>query len=95
MDPYKNAAGDDPSRGDGPAWMFRGDCFFASSMPRAMRILATRIGRCRQHRSLGVAALEAAAGSVIDRDPDCSPSASRLVDRLTLARELALLESRP
>lgn len=57
-------------------------------------LLARRIGQCRQQRALGVAALEASASRLIDRYPNCSRHASRLVDRLTHARDLAIWEGR-
>jgi len=56
--------------------------------------LAHRIGHLRQHRALGCAGLEAAAGRVIDRYPACPRPASLLVDRLTHARDFALWEGR-
>jgi hypothetical protein len=57
-------------------------------------LLTQRIGHLRQPRALGVSGLEAAIARIIDRNPACSHQASRLVDRLTLARDLALLEGR-
>ena len=56
--------------------------------------LAHRIGHLRQHRALGCAGLEAAAGRLIDRHPACPRPASLLVDLLTHARDLALCEGR-
>lgn len=58
------------------------------------RLLAQRIGQLRQHRALGLAELEAAAGRLIDRNPTCPRHASRLADRLTIARDLAVWEGR-
>ena len=58
-------------------------------------LLTQRIGHIRQQRALGVLALEAAAGRLIDRYPSCPCHASRLVDRLTHARDLAICEGRP
>jgi hypothetical protein len=58
------------------------------------RHLAQRIGTIRQHRALGTAALEVAAGRLIDRNPACPRRASLLADRLTLARDLAIWEGR-
>jgi len=58
------------------------------------RLLAERIGCIRQPRTLGVCALEAAAGRLIDRYPHCPHHASLLVDRVTYARDLALWEGR-
>ena len=58
------------------------------------RLLAQRIGSIRHHRALGVAALEAAAGRLIERHPHCPRHASVLVDRLTVARDLAIWEGR-
>lgn len=57
-------------------------------------LLAQRIGHLRQHRALGCAGLEAAAGRLIDRYPSCPRPTSLLVDRLTHARDLALWEGR-
>lgn len=57
-------------------------------------LLAQRIGQLRQKRALGRAALEAAAGGLIDRYPNCPRPVSLLVDRLTHARDLALWEGR-
>lgn len=59
------------------------------------QLLAQRIGHLRQQRVLGCAGLEAAAGRVIQRHPHCPRNASRLVDRLTVHRDLAVLEGRP
>jgi hypothetical protein len=58
-------------------------------------LLVHRIGHLRERRSLGVAGLEAAAGRLIERYPRCPRHASRLADRLTIARDLAVLEGRP
>jgi len=58
------------------------------------RLLAQRIGHIRQPRALGVFALEAAAGRLIDCYPHCPHHASRLVDWVTHARDLALWEGR-
>ncbi len=58
------------------------------------RLLALRIGGLRQHRALGTAGLEAAAGRLIDRYPACPLHASRLVDRITSAHDLAVWEGR-
>jgi hypothetical protein len=58
------------------------------------RHLAQRIGTIRQHRALGTAALEAAAGRLIDRNHACPRPASLLADRLTQARDLAIWEGR-
>jgi hypothetical protein len=59
------------------------------------QLLAHRIGQLRAPRALGVAGLQAAAGRIIDAHPDCSRRASRLVDRITVAMDLARLEGRP
>ena len=58
------------------------------------RLLAQRIGHIRQPRTLGVFAIEAAAGRLIDRYPHCPHHASLLADRLTHARDLAIWEGR-
>ena len=58
------------------------------------RVLAQRVGHLRQQRALGVASLEAATGRLIDRHPTCPRRVSLLVDRLTVARDLALWEGR-
>jgi hypothetical protein len=58
------------------------------------RILAQRIGALRESRSLGNVALQAAAGRLIDHYPNCPRHASLLVDRLTIARDLAVVEGR-
>ncbi len=58
------------------------------------KLLAQRIGHLRQQRALGCAGLEAAAGRLIDRHPTCPRRVSLLVDRLTVARDLALWEGR-
>ncbi len=58
------------------------------------RLLAERIGSIRQPRALGVFALEAAAGRLIDRYPHCPRHASLLVDKVTHARDLAMWEGR-
>jgi hypothetical protein len=58
------------------------------------RLLAERIGCIRQPRALGACALEAAAGRLIDRYPHCPHHASRLVDWVTHARDLAIWEGR-
>lgn len=59
-----------------------------------LELLAQRIGYLRQQRALGCAGLEAAAGRLIERYPYCPRHASLLVDRLTRARDLAVLEGR-
>lgn len=59
------------------------------------QLLARRIGQLRAPRALGVAGLQAAAGRIIDAYPDCSRRASRLVDRITVAMDLAQMEGRP
>ena len=58
------------------------------------KVLAQRVGHLRQQRALGVASLEAAAGRLIDRHPTCPRRVSSLMDRLTVARDLALWEGR-
>jgi hypothetical protein len=58
------------------------------------RLLAERIGHLRLPRALGAEALEAAAGRIIERSPHCPRQASRLVDRITHARDLAIWEGR-
>jgi hypothetical protein len=60
----------------------------------SINILTQRIGALREPRALGAAALQAASGRMIDRFPDCPRQASQLVDRLTIAMDLAFLESR-
>jgi hypothetical protein len=57
--------------------------------------LALLIGEVRKSRALGVDHLQAAAGRIISRHPSCPASASRLVDRLIVATDLAAAEGRP
>lgn len=50
------------------------------------------VGRCKTVRSglgtrLSLAALEVAAGTLIDTNPDCPRWASLLVDRITVMRD--------
>jgi len=59
-----------------------------------LELLAQRVGYLRQQRALGCADLEAAAGRLIELHPHCPRHASRLVDRLTCARDLAIWEGR-
>jgi hypothetical protein len=58
------------------------------------KVLAQRVGHLGQQRALGCAGLEAAAGRLIDCNPTCPRRVSRLVDRFTVARDLALWEGR-
>ena len=58
------------------------------------RVLAQPVGHLRQQRALGCAGLEAATGRLIDGHPTCPRRVSQLVDRLTVARDLALWEGR-
>ncbi len=93
MDAYNKAAGVPSSRGNAPAqtnWV--GDAHMGN--PTGGNLLAHRIGYIRKQRAHGAAALAAAAGAVIDRSPHCPRRASQLVDRLTLAWDLAVREGR-
>lgn len=95
----KAPRGDDP-QSNAPApknWV--GLDAYAPILPfptrRESQLLARRIGQLRAPRALGVAKLQAAAGRIIDAHPDCPIRASRLVDRLTVAMDLAKWEGRP
>ena len=59
------------------------------------QLLALRIDQLRAPRALGVAGLQAAAARIIDAHTSCDSRASRLVDRITLAMDLARAEGRP
>lgn len=95
MDAYNKAARGGDSHGDAPAQRNRVGDAYRSIVAADQALLAQRIGHLRQRRALGVAGLEAAAGRLIERYPHCPRHASRLVDRLTIARDLAVLEGRP
>jgi len=91
--------GSDSSKGRVPARKNRAGC--DSSQPILpflsgweSQLLARRIGQLRAPRALGVDGLEAAAGHAIAKYPDCPPRASRLVDRITVAMDLARMEGR-
>jgi hypothetical protein len=91
--------GPDPSDGRTPARKHRAGFqnshpIFASPTRWESQLLARRIGHLRAPRALGVARLQAAAGRIIEANPDCSRRASRLVDRLTVAMDLAQAEGR-
>jgi len=94
MDAYNKAARDGNSHGDAPAQGNRVVDAYQLILAADQALLAHRIGLLRQHRALGCAGLEAAAGHLIDRHPACPRPASLLVDRLTHARDLALWEGR-
>lgn len=100
MAAYNKASRDGDPQGNAQAqknWV-RLDAY-ASILPFPTRsesqLLARRIGQLRAPRSLGVSELQAAAGSIIDAHPDCPIRASRLVDRLVVAVDLARAEGRP
>lgn len=95
MDAYNKAARERSSRGDAPAQGNRVGDAYRSIVAADQALLAQRIGHLRQRRALGVAGLEAAAGRLIERYPRCSRHASRLMDRLTVAHDLAAWEGRP
>ena len=85
--------GPDPARGS----RLELDAYGVILPPLARREthpLAQRIGQLRAPRALGVAGLQAAAGRIIDAHPECGIRASRLVDRITVAMDLARLEGR-
>jgi hypothetical protein len=94
MDPYNKAARAGDSHGDAPAPVNRVTDPYPSILAADQALLASRIGHVRQHRTLSAAALEAAAGRIIERYPHCPRNASLLVDRLTHARDLAIWEGR-
>ena len=94
MDAYNKAARDCSSHGDAPAQGNRAFDAYKRILAADQALLARRIGVLRQHRALGCAGLEAAAGRLIDRYPSCPRPTSLLVDRLTHARDLALWEGR-
>jgi len=81
------------SRGDSSPSRFR-SAAVSREFDSSIHILTQRIGALREPRALGAAALQAASGRLIDRYPDCTRQASQLVDRLTIAMDLAFLESR-
>jgi hypothetical protein len=100
MAAYNKAPRDGDPQGNAPApknWV--GLNAYPTILPFPSRgetqLLARRIGQLRAPRALGVDGLEAAAGRIIDAHPDCSPRASRLVDRITVAMDLAKWEGRP
>jgi hypothetical protein len=100
MTAYNKAPRDGGPQGDAPAPKNRvGLNAYPNILPspsrRESQLLARRIGHLRAPRALGVAGLQAAAGRIIDAHPDYSPRASRLVDRLTVAMDLAKWEGRP
>jgi hypothetical protein len=72
-----------------------GSAAFSHEKDASLWILAQRIGALREPRAFGTSALEAAAGRLIDRYPNCPRHASQLMDRLTIARDLAVVERRP
>jgi hypothetical protein len=99
MAAYNKAPRDGDPQGNAPAqknWV--GLDAYPSILPcptrRESQLLARRIGQLRAPRALGVAGLQAAAGRIIDAHPDCPIRASRLVDRLTVAMDLAQVEGR-
>ena len=94
MDAYNKAARDGNSHGDAPDQGNRVVDAYQPILAEDQALLARRIGILRQHRALGCAGLEAAAGRLIDRHPGCPRQASLLADRLTYARDLALWEGR-
>lgn len=100
MVPNKEApGGPDSSRGRVPARKHRASCDSSELIlpfPSGWesQLLARSIGRLRAPRALGLAGLQAAAGRIIDAHPDCPVRASRLVDRLTVAMDLAKWEGR-
>ena len=94
MDAYNKAAGAANSYGSASARLNRIGYAYGSILPSAEAELARRIGRVRRQRVLGVAGLEAAAGRLIDGCPACSRRVSLLVDRIVVARDLALWEGR-
>lgn len=99
MAPNKEAQGAGNSKGRVPARKNRAGCDSSQLILPFLsgwesQLLARRIGQLRTPRALGVAGLQAAAGRIIDAHPDCPIRASRLVDRLTLAMDLARVEGR-
>jgi hypothetical protein len=97
--PNKEAQGAGNSKGRVPARKHRASCDSSQLILPFLggwesQLLARRIGQLRTSRALGVAALQAAAGRIIDAHPDCPIRASRLVDRLTVAMDLAQWERR-
>lgn len=94
MDAYNKAAGEERSRGFASAQGNRAGGAYSSILTGDQFVLAQRIGSLRRQRALGVFELEAAAGRLIDSYPHCPRHASRLVDRLTHARDLAIWEGR-
>jgi hypothetical protein len=102
MSAYNNAPrGGDP-QGDAPAQKNRArlnayPSIFASISKERLesQLLTRRIGAIRARQALGAAGLQAAAGSIIERHPGCPPRASKLVDRITVAMDLARVEGRP
>ena len=99
MAPNEKAQGGVNSKGRVPARKNRAGCDSSQLiLPflswRESQLLARRIGQLRAPRALGLAGLEAAAGQTIDAHPECGIRASRLVDRITVAMDLARLEGR-
>ena len=94
MDAYNKAVRGTSSHGDAPDQGNRDVDAYQRILAEDQALLAKRIGILRQHRALGCAGLEAAAGRLIDRHPGCPRQASLLADRLTHARDLALWEGR-
>jgi hypothetical protein len=94
MDAYNKAARGDDSHGDAPAPGNRVGDAYGSILAADQALLARRIGRVRQHRALGAKALAAAAGRIIERYPHCPRHASRLVDFIAHAHDLAIWEGR-
>jgi hypothetical protein len=98
--PNEKAQGGLNSKGRAPARRNRAGCDFSQLiLPFPTRwesqLLARRIGQLRAPRAMGVSALQAAAGRIIEARPACPPRASRLVDRITVAMDLAQAEGRP
>lgn len=100
MAAYNKAPRDGDPQGNAPApknWV--GLNAYPTILPfpsrRESQLLARRIGQLRSPRALGLGGLEAAAGRIIDAHPGFSRRASCLVDRLTLAGDLAKAEGRP
>lgn len=84
-----------PRDGESPEGINEICNFILPPVSNDSQLLALRIGQLRAPRALGVAALQAAAGRIIDAHPDCPIRASRLVDRLIVAMDLAKREGRP
>ncbi len=99
MTAYKKAPRDGDPQGYAPAqkkrvWVNAYPNILPSPTRWESLLLARRIGQLRAKRALGAAGLQGAAGRLIDAHPSCPLRVSRLLDRLTIAMDLARVEGR-